>query len=537
MITGSNFTTLILTADLTITPATIEGITFTDGSFVFDGTAKSLATTGTLPAGTSVAYTNNSRTDVGTQEATATITGSNFTTLVLTADLTITPAELTVSADDGQSKLFGEADPELTFTASGYGEGDDESLFTGALSREAGEAVGFYAISQGSLEAGINYTINFTGADFEIITNDSDGDGVPDDVELQDGTDPNDPDDFRDSDGDGVPDFVEEEQGTDPNDPNDFKDSDGDGVPDYVEEREGTNPNNESDFRDSDRDGVPDYVQDRSIVEYVAQSVSVAWGTPEVGLGLSNQVVGITGMGEFINLAVTWDLTGYNPLISGTNNFFGTTVLPAGILNTYQIEPVVAITVEDKPAPQDVTLSKQEFIAVPDVFFQDIGVFTVLDPSDAIHVITLIPGAADNGFFEIIDGILFWSSAEQARGRTEFTIRVRVTDRAGNVLEKSFVIQRLRTPLSELDIPNTFTPNNDGVNDTWGLPALRYYEGVSIEIIEIGSGNRVFYTEDPDVRWDGRVNGNEPVVTAYVWVIRVEETGEVRRGMLNVLTQ
>ncbi|WP_175526560.1 MBG domain-containing protein, partial [Rhodonellum ikkaensis] len=93
-ITGDNFTTLVLTATLAITPATVEGITFENGSFVFDGSAKSLAIAGELPEGTSVAYSNNSRTDVGSQTATATITGDNFTTLVLTATLAITPAPI-----------------------------------------------------------------------------------------------------------------------------------------------------------------------------------------------------------------------------------------------------------------------------------------------------------------------------------------------------------------------------------------------------------------------------------------------------------
>src|SRR5690606_14663268 len=94
-ITGPNFTTLVLTADLTVTPADITGVTFDDASFVYDGTAKSLAISGTLPDGTSVAYANNSRTDVGTQEVTATISGGNYETLVLTADLTVTPADIT----------------------------------------------------------------------------------------------------------------------------------------------------------------------------------------------------------------------------------------------------------------------------------------------------------------------------------------------------------------------------------------------------------------------------------------------------------
>jgi len=482
-----------------------------------------------------VAYTNNSRTAVGTQEVTATITGANHTDLIVSAALTVTSTELLVNADANQSKFFGQADPALTFTASGFGAGDDALIFTGMLEREAGETVGIFAITQGTLDAGLNYTISFIGSDFEIISNDTDGDGVPDDVEEEQGTDPRDPDNFRDSDGDGVPDFVEEQQGTDPTDAGDARDADGDGVPDYTEGQEGTDPSDPANFQDTDGDGVPDYVQDRSIIEYVAQAVTVAWGTPPNAIGLATEVVGITGKGEFINLPVTWNLTGFNPLIVVSTNFSGTATLPAGILNAYELQPVVTIIVEPKPAPQDLILSNGSYVAISDVFFQEIGVFTVLDPTDNMHEITLIDGAADNEYFEIIDGILFWSSAERVAGRADFTIQVKVTDRARNTLEKSFGIQRLRTPLDELEVSNVFTPNNDRVNDTWGVAALRYYQGVQIQVIEAGSGNRVFYTEDPDVRWDGRVNGKDPVVTAYVWVITVQETGEVRRGMLNVL--
>ncbi len=39
-----------------------------------------------------------------------------------------------------------------------------------------------------------------------------------------------------DSDGDGVPDWVERQQGTDPDDPESFLDADGDGVPDYIDD-------------------------------------------------------------------------------------------------------------------------------------------------------------------------------------------------------------------------------------------------------------------------------------------------------------
>src|SRR5690606_32284832 len=101
-ISGDNYDDLVLTADLTVTSATITGITLEDGSFVYDGTTKVLAIDGTLPSGTSVTYTDNSRTEVGMQEVTATITGDNYDDLVLTADLTVTPATINgITLEDG----------------------------------------------------------------------------------------------------------------------------------------------------------------------------------------------------------------------------------------------------------------------------------------------------------------------------------------------------------------------------------------------------------------------------------------------------
>ena len=120
---------------------------------------------------------------------------------------------------------------------------------------------------------------NNTATDTNIASPDSDGDGVPDSIEIADGTDPNNPNDFRDSDGDGVPDLVEMAEGTDPNDPLSILDSDGDGTSDYLErggDKDGdgigdefessktdTDGNNIKDDLDSDADGdgVPDTIE------------------------------------------------------------------------------------------------------------------------------------------------------------------------------------------------------------------------------------------------------------------------------------
>lgn len=67
----------------------ISGITFSDASFDYDGTEKSIAISGTLPSGVSVSYENEKATNAGTYKSKATLVGEGYNTLVLEADLVI----------------------------------------------------------------------------------------------------------------------------------------------------------------------------------------------------------------------------------------------------------------------------------------------------------------------------------------------------------------------------------------------------------------------------------------------------------------
>ncbi len=95
--------------------------------------------------------------------------GSNYTIDFTGANFTITAATLDVTAN-ALSKVYGAADPTLTFADAGLVNGDTSSVFSGTLTRAAGETVagGPYAIGEGTLSAGSNYTIDFTGANFTI---------------------------------------------------------------------------------------------------------------------------------------------------------------------------------------------------------------------------------------------------------------------------------------------------------------------------------------------------------------------------------
>ncbi|HEJ1185933.1 TPA: two-partner secretion system adhesin CdrA [Pseudomonas aeruginosa] len=84
-------------------------------------------------------------------------------------NLTITKALLNVIAD-GKTKVYGDADPSLTYQVSGLKNGDSAgSILAGGLNRDAGENVGVYGINQGGLVlTSGNYDLAYQGNDLTI---------------------------------------------------------------------------------------------------------------------------------------------------------------------------------------------------------------------------------------------------------------------------------------------------------------------------------------------------------------------------------
>ncbi|GAB2607857.1 hypothetical protein GCM10026987_02060 [Belliella aquatica] len=362
--------------------------------------------------------------------------------------------------------------------------------------------------------------------------NDTDGDGVPDYIEERDGTDPTDPNDYKDTDGDGVPDYIEERDGTNPSDPNDYKDTDGDGVPNYIEEREGTDPTDPNDFKDSNGDGISDYIIERTIITSSSVEIEIAWG--QTGNVLPKEVLVTNTQGALINVKVVWDESTLNRFKRGDYEVVGEIASQNGVFNPNGVQALVKVKVLPKPVPEDILLSNNSFEGAKNSQEVVIGALSVIDPIDNIHILGVPYDLEDNRYFKVINDVLYWSSEDPGAGRTSFKIVVRVTDRDFNTLDKVFEITRNRVHVSEIEIYNTFSPNRDGKNDTWGVPELRYYREVRIQVFDRG-GERMFYTENPDIRWDGTLNGKELPIGTYYWTIEVGETGEVRKGMLNLL--
>ena len=78
----------------------------------------------------------------------------------------MTAAPLTVTAN-AQSKIYGAANPTLTYTDTGLVNGD---TLSGLLATTATTTsnVGAYAITQGTLAASPNYALSYVGANLTV---------------------------------------------------------------------------------------------------------------------------------------------------------------------------------------------------------------------------------------------------------------------------------------------------------------------------------------------------------------------------------
>lgn len=92
----------------------------------------------------------------------------NYTITPQNGIFTIKPAPITVIAVEDQSKIYGETDPVFAYTIT-VGQLYGQDKLTGALGREAGEGVGEYSYTLGTL-ANPNYTITLDTTNKFTIT-------------------------------------------------------------------------------------------------------------------------------------------------------------------------------------------------------------------------------------------------------------------------------------------------------------------------------------------------------------------------------
>ncbi|MEQ8475756.1 MAG: FG-GAP-like repeat-containing protein [Fulvivirga sp.] len=174
-VADGNYTSTTKDIILAIAPKAIDVIASENQAKVYgnsDPTFTYIVTEGALEPGDS--FTGLLSRDAGENVGTYALNigtlsaGTNYNITFISADFTVTAKDLTVTADVNQSKVYGDSDPIFTYTVT-TGALETNDSFTGQLSRAAGENVGSYAISEGTLSAGANYSITLISADFAIM--------------------------------------------------------------------------------------------------------------------------------------------------------------------------------------------------------------------------------------------------------------------------------------------------------------------------------------------------------------------------------
>jgi gliding motility-associated-like protein len=112
----------------------------------------------------------------------------------------------------------------------------------------------------------------------------------------------------------------------------------------------------------------------------------------------------------------------------------------------------------------------------------------------------------------------------------DITYLISLTGIGGCTDTSSVFIKVLRKPL----IPNAFSPNGDGVNDTWSIEYLDSYPGATVEVFDRG-GRLVFSSFGYTKNWDGTLNGKPLPVGTYYYIITPKNGRQPMSGYVAII--
>ena len=112
----------------------------------------------------------------------------------------------------------------------------------------------------------------------------------------------------------------------------------------------------------------------------------------------------------------------------------------------------------------------------------------------------------------------------------DITYQLNLTGIGGCSVSDTVFVKVLKSPL----IPNAFSPNGDGINDTWRIQYLESYPGASIEVFN-RYGQKVFVSTGYDVEWDGYFNGSLLPIGTYYYIINPKNGRKTITGSVTII--
>jgi gliding motility-associated-like protein len=85
-----------------------------------------------------------------------------------------------------------------------------------------------------------------------------------------------------------------------------------------------------------------------------------------------------------------------------------------------------------------------------------------------------------------------------------------------------------------LVIPNTFTPNGDGINDTWDIKYLNFYPDCTVQVFTRW-GQKVYSSIGYPSPWDGRLGGSALPMGTYYYIIGLGNNSKLLSGYVVII--
>ncbi len=112
----------------------------------------------------------------------------------------------------------------------------------------------------------------------------------------------------------------------------------------------------------------------------------------------------------------------------------------------------------------------------------------------------------------------------------DYTYILTVTSDKGCSRTGDVFVKVLKAPA----IPNIFSPNGDGIHDTWVIQYLDTYPGSTVDIYN-RYGQHIYHSEGYTKPWDGTINGNPVPVGTYYYIVNPKNGRKIMSGYVDVI--
>ena len=116
------------------------------------------------------------------------------------------------------------------------------------------------------------------------------------------------------------------------------------------------------------------------------------------------------------------------------------------------------------------------------------------------------------------------------KGVNDITYTLTVTGQGNCVSSDQVFIKVLKGP----EIPNIFSPNGDGIHDTWVIKYLDTYPGGTVEVFN-RYGQLIFRSVNYSVPWDGTINGKQVPMGTYYYIVDPKNGRKLMSGYVDII--